>query len=58
VAADCDHEFDLMDRCRRCGYRLTGDEQREREYEALVSRNRTPGAPAGRDPESWSSELF
>ena len=47
-----------MDRCRRCGYQLSDDEQREREYDALVSRSRTPGAPPEREPESWSSELF
>jgi hypothetical protein len=58
VPADCDHDFDLMDRCRRCGYQLTDDELREREYDALLNRTRTPGTTAERETESGSSELF
>jgi hypothetical protein len=47
-----------MDRCRRCGYQLTDDELREREYEALVSRNSAEARPSGEPSEEREPGLF
>lgn len=35
MACDHDRGFDLMDRCRACGYELSPQEQREREDSEL-----------------------
>jgi hypothetical protein len=54
----CEHErgFDLMDRCRACGYQLSDQELREREYAELrglrESRQRDSGAADSGEAES------
>lgn len=55
---DCEHVFDLMDRCRRCGYQLTEEDVREREYEALVNRNDPRAGPAADREEAREPGLF
>ena len=55
---ECQHVFDLMDRCRRCGYQLTDDELREREYDALVNRNSAEPGPANERAEEPEPGLF
>lgn len=55
---DCEHVFDLMDRCRRCGYQLTDEELREREYEALLDRRDPRAAPPGEGEADREAGLF
>ena len=56
MACEHDRGFDLMDRCRACGYELTAEEQREREYAELrglrEGRHRDSGTPEPGDVQS------
>lgn len=45
-----------MDRCRRCGYALTGDELREREYADLLRAKSAPSPAAESAGESDDGE--
>ena len=55
---DCEHVFDVMDRCRRCGYQLTDAELREREYEALLDRREPRAASPGDGEPNGETGLF
>jgi hypothetical protein len=58
----CEHDrgFDLMDRCRSCGYQRSDEELRESEYAELRSRreSRQRDSAANDSAEVESGALF
>jgi hypothetical protein len=48
-----------MDRCRRCGYQITVEEQRERDYgELLRARREAPSSRQTSEPDERERGLF